>query len=147
MKYVILELIPTSFIDGDIVQLSAIKVDNFKVLDRFDYRLDESEIKIKDFLKIINYDKDKFIYKKSGNQILNDFKKWIQDYDLIIIDNKYTINYLKDINNNIKFINDILNMPYKDDMIDEIIEKYNLTPSNYIVDILLEALIYESNNK
>ena len=31
--------------------------------------------------------------------------------------------------------------------IDDIIEKYNLEPSNYIVDLLYEALIYESNNK
>ena len=32
-------------------------------------------------------------------------------------------------------------------MIDELIEKYNLEPSNYIVDLMLEALINESNNK
>ena len=38
-------------------------------------------------------------------------------------------------------------MEYNDNIIDEIIKKYNLEPSNYIVDLLYEALIYESNNK
>ncbi len=38
-------------------------------------------------------------------------------------------------------------MTYNDEIIDDIIEKYNLEPSNYIVDLLYEALIYESNNK
>ena len=75
MKYVILEIIPTSFKDGDIVQLSAIKVNDFNVIDRFDYRLNEENIKLKDFLKIISYDKENFIYKNTSSEILNDFKK------------------------------------------------------------------------
>ena len=36
-------------------------------------------------------------------------------------------------------------MKYNDNIIDEIIEKYNLENSNYIVDLLYEALIYENN--
>ena len=36
-------------------------------------------------------------------------------------------------------------MKYNDNIIDEIIEKYNLENSNYIVDLLYEALIYEYN--
>ena len=34
-----------------------------------------------------------------------------------------------------------------DDVIEEVIDKYKLEPSNYIVDLLYEALIYESNNR
>lgn len=147
MKYVILEIIPTSFKDGDIVQLSAIKVNDFNVIDRFDYRLNEENIKLKDFLKIISYDKENFIYKNTSSEILNDFKNFIEDYKLLLIDNGYTLGYLKNIDNKKEYINDYLNIPYTENMIDELIEKYNLEPSNYIVDLMLEALINESNNK
>lgn len=147
MKYVILEIIPTSFKDGDIVQLSAIKVNDFNVIDRFDYRLNEENIKLKDFLKIISYDKENFIYKNTSSEILNDFKSFIEDYKLLLIDNGYTLEYLKNIDNKKEYINDYLNIPYTENMIDELIEKYNLEPSNYIVDLILEALINESNNK
>lgn len=147
MKYVILEIIPTSFKDGDIVQLSAIKVNDFNVIDRFDYRLNEENIKLKDFLKIISYDKENFIYKNTSSEILNDFKNFIEDYKLLLIDNGYTLEYLKNIDNKKEYINDYLNIPYTENMIDELIEKYNLEPSNYIVDLMLEALINESNNK
>ena len=40
-KYVILEIIPTA-VDpkkGDVAQLSALKIDGIKLVDRFDYRL------------------------------------------------------------------------------------------------------------
>lgn len=147
MKYVILEIIPTSFKDGDIVQLSAIKVNDFNVIDRFDYRLNEENIKLKDFFKIISYDKENFIYKNTSSEILNDFKNFIEDYKLLLIDNGYTLEYLKNIDNKKEYINDYLNIPYTENMIDELIEKYNLEPSNYIVDLMLEALINESNNK
>lgn len=147
MKYVILEIIPTSFKDGDIVQLSAIKVNDFNVIDRFDYRLNEENIKLKDFLKIISYDKENFIYKNTSSEILNDFKSFIEDYKLLLIDNGYTLEYLKNIDNKKEYINDYLNISYTENMIDELIEKYNLEPSNYIVDLMLEALINESNNK
>lgn len=147
MKCIILEIIPSSFKDGDIIQLSAIKINNDVVIDRFDYRLNENKVKIKDFLKIISYDKDSFIYKDSCGEIIDDFKKFIEDYKLIIIDNGYTELYLKDIDNKKEYINDYLNIPYTENMIDELIKKYNLEPSNYIVDLLFESMINESNNK
>ena len=121
MKCIILEIIPSSFKDGDIIQLSAIKINNDVVIDRFDYRLNENKVKIKDFFKIISYDKDSFIYKDSCDEIIDDFKKFIEDY--------------------------YLNIPYTENMIDELIKKYNLEPSNYIVDLLFESMINESNNK
>lgn len=147
MKCIILEIIPSSFKNGDIIQLSAIKINNDVVIDRFDYRLNENKVKIKDFLKIISYDKDSFIYKDSCDEIIDDFKKFIEDYKLIIIDNGYTELYLKDIDNKKEYINDYLNIPYTENMIDELIKKYNLEPSNYIVDLLFESMINESNNK
>lgn len=147
MKCIILEIIPSSFKDGDIIQLSAIKINNDVVIDRFDYRLNENKVKIKDFLKIISYDKDSFIYKDSCDEIIDDFKNFIEDYKLIIIDNGYTELYLKNIDNKKEYINDYLNIPYTENMIDELIKKYNLEPSNYIVDLLFESMINESNNK
>ena len=66
---------------------------------------------------------------------------------MIIIDNGYTELYLKDIDNKKEYINDYLNIPYTENMIDELIKKYNLEPSNYIVDLLFESMINESNNK
>lgn len=146
MKYIILEIIPSSFENGDIIQFSAIKVKDFTVIDRFDYRLKEDNIKIKDFLQIISYDKDNFTYRDKTIEILKEFEEWSNNYKLLIIDNKYTENYLRTLKNEKEFINDYLNIPYTDDMIEVLVKKYNLQPSNYIVDLLLESLIYESNN-
>ena len=65
-RYIIVELIPeaTSPDKGSIVQLSAIKLNGLVLEDRFDYRLKEDNIKIKDLLKIISYDKELFKYVK-----------------------------------------------------------------------------------
>ena len=57
-KYVILELIPTRLSNGEIVQISALKLDGLKLLDRFDYRLKLDMISNPDILRIISYDKD-----------------------------------------------------------------------------------------
>ena len=143
MKQIILELIPTKSINGDIIQLSALKLEDLKLIDRFDYRLNEEKIIYPDLLNIINYDKDKFIYKETTKEIMEDFKKWIEDYPLLILDNKYTYNYLKELDNEIKYIEKELNMEYSDDIIDLILKKYKLENTNYIVDLLYEALMYE----
>ena len=101
--------------------------------------------------KISNYysdrKKDKIKNIEDCDEIIDNFKKFIEDYKLIIIDNGYTELYLKDIDNKKEYINDYLNIPYTENMIDELIKKYNLEPSNYIVDLLFESMINESNNK
>lgn len=74
-KYIILEIIPTATKDGDIVQLSALKIHDLKLIDRFDYRLNENKIPYRDLIKMISYDKDKFIYKNSTKKIMSAFKK------------------------------------------------------------------------
>lgn len=146
-KYIILEIIPTKIKDGDIVQLSALKLNELKLVDRFDYRLSESKLENPYIKEMINYDKDSFKYKDTTEEIINDFKIWIEDYDLLIIDNLYTKNYLGEIHNNIESILTYLNLDYSDDVIDKIVDKYKLEKSNYIVDLLYESLIFESNNK
>lgn len=149
MKYVILEIIPTSLNPdkGEVIQLSALKISDLNLIDRFDYRITDDKIPLDSLKELISYDKDKFIYKDSTKEIMDDFKKWIEDIPLLIIDNSYTENYLKDIKNVRESIFSHLNMSYSDDVIGKIIQKYNLEDSNYIVDLLYEALIYESNNK
>jgi DNA polymerase III alpha subunit (gram-positive type) len=148
-KYIILELIPTSLdpARGEIIQLSALKLNNLDLIDRFDYRIIDNKVPLTDLLEMISYDKENFIYKNTTEEILNDFKKWSEDLPLLILDNSYTLNYLKNLDNEKKSILKHLNMEYSDNIIEEIIKKYNLETTNYIVDLLYEAMIYESNNK
>ena len=146
---VIVEIIPSA-IDpnkGDIIQLSALKMNDFKLIDRFDYRLNKEKVTNPYLIEMISYDEDKFKYLENSNEILREFTKWLEDYDLLILDNSYTKNYLKNIKNNKESICNYLNIEYSDDIIERIIEKYKLEPSYYVVDLLYEALIYESNNK
>ena len=144
-KYIILEIIPTS-IDpkkGDVAQLSALKIDGIKLIDRFDYRLDKGKIKIPDILKITDYDNESFKYVKTTKNLLSNFKKFTGDLPLLIIDNSYTRNYLSDFNNDIHSVFEFLNLEVSDDVFDRLMNKYGLEPSNYLVDLLYEALIKE----
>ena len=148
-KYVILEIIPTA-VDpkkGEIAQLSALKLNGLNLIDRFDYILNDDKIKIEDIKNMISYDKESFNYVDSKEEILTNFQNFIEDYDLLIIDNEYTANYLEDIENKKESIFKYLKMDFSDDVIEKVIDKYKLEPSNYIVDLLYEALIFESNNK
>ena len=142
-KYIIVELIPTTLKKetGDIIQLSALKIENLQITGRFDYRLNEDRILIKDFLDIISYDKEAFTYKYSTEEILDDFKEFIKDYPLLIIDNEYTQNYLSDITNKKVSLYDYFDIEHKDSIIEELMTKYNIEPTNYIVDIIYESTI------
>ncbi len=145
-KYIILEIIPTAIhpSKGDIIQLSAIKLEGLNLLDRFDYRLKEDNIPLEEFKKLISFDKGSFIYLDSSEEILNSFKEWSESLPLLIIDNRYTNNFLKDLNNSKESIAKHLDMEYdeyNDDFIEQLIKKYDLEPTNYIVDILYESLI------
>ena len=142
-RYIILEIIPTKIKDGDIAQLSALKINGIKLEDRFDYRLDKSKINIPDILKMTDYDNESFKYVKTTKTLMNNFKKFIEDLPLLIIDNSYTRNYLEDIENDKHSIFEYLNLNVSDDVFDRLMNKYNLEPSNYLVDLLYEALIKE----
>ena len=142
-EYIILELIPTAISPqkGDIAQLSALKVNGIKIIDRFDYRLDKDKIQIPAFLEMLSYDDDKFTYKNTTQEILDDFLKWSDNKKLLIMDNLYTNNFLETIPNTKESIAKYLDMEYTDDFISKLITKYNLEESNYIVDLLYESLI------
>ena len=147
-KYVIVEIIPEAISPdkGNLVQISALKLEDLKLIDRFDYRIKEEKISNSDILDIISYDKDLFTYLDSTQELLDEFQKWIGDLSILILDNEYTNNFLANIKNKKESIASLLKMEYSDDFIDRIIKKYKLEPTNYIVDWMYEALIYESNN-
>ena len=144
-KYVILEIIPTG-IDrdhGEIVQLSALKLDGLKLIDRFDYRLNEEKVSIQEFIDMCSYDKDSFNYVDNTDLILDKFKEFVGDLPLLIIDNSYTRNFLNIFDNNKECVFNYMDINNNDDSIQEMINKYKLEESNYIVDLIYEALIRE----
>lgn len=142
-KYIIVEIIPTAISPqkGDIVEMTALLVNGLVIEDRFNYRLNERLVALPDFLKMTSYDKDSFIYKDSTKEILDEFNKWSQDYPLLIMNNVYTNNFLQDIPNKKESIFKYMGKEYHDRIIEEIINEYKIEPSNYIVDILYEALV------
>jgi DNA polymerase III alpha subunit (gram-positive type) len=141
--YIIVEIIPTtrSKQTGEIAQISALKLQGLTLLDRFDYRLNPSKISIPDIVRITSYDKDAFHYLETTDDLLHVFSTWSEDFTLLILDNDYTKDYLSSLTNEKISICKILNMKYQDDIIDRLIEKYHLEPSNYIVDLLYESII------
>lgn len=142
-KYIILEIIPTNLKHngGIIIQLSALKIEGLKLIDRFDYRINDDKLPFKEFKDWINYDNDYFTYVESDSIILDEFKKYSKGLPLLILDNSYTKDYFSEFNNNIESILKYINMEYHDKVIEDIIEKYNIEPTNHIVDILYEALM------
>ena len=147
-EYIILEIIPTTSKKetGKIIQIQALKLNNLKLLDRLDIRLDESNITNPDLLAMISYDKENFTYFQDEEKLLETFKNFISDLPLLIIDNEYTKDYLKDFANLKESIFKYLNLELNDDVFSNLIKKYHLEPSNNLVDLLYEGLIYESNN-
>ena len=147
-KYIIVELIPTALNPkrGEVVQLSALKIEGLTLKDRFDYRLEPTKIYNSDIVKMISYDKDNFKYVKNSKKILQKFKKWVEDYDLLMTSGLYE-KLAENIPNKKESVFAYLNMTFSDDIIDKIIKKYQLVPSNHIVDLLYEAIIYENNSK
>lgn len=148
-EYIIVEIIPTSPNPktGDIAQLSALKLKGLNLIDRFDLRLNDDKINNIYIKEMINYDKENFLYKDTTQEIKDEFKKFIGKDLLLIIDNDYTKDYLEEYKNKKESVFSYLNTCFYDDVFKELIEKYNLESTNYIVDLLYESLIYESNNE
>ena len=148
-KYIIVEVIPTysDSNNGFIAQISALKLEGIKQLDRFDYRVENRLIENEDIKRIISYDKNMFTYVDNIYFILEKFKQWSKDYPLLIIEDTYTKDYLKELENSKELIYPYLNMEYNNDVFNQIMDKYKLQPSNHLVDLLYEAIIYEGNNK
>ncbi len=147
-KYIIVEIIPTkaSSKEGEIIQIQALKLEGLKLLERFDYRVNLDKIINKDLRDMISYDTLNFTYVDTGKVLIKKFKEFIKDLPLLIIDNQYTLDYLSSFDNKKESIFKYLDLKFSDDVFDKIIKKYNLEPSNHLVDLLYESLIYESNN-
>lgn len=148
-EYVIVEIIPThsQAEKGYIAQLSALKLKGLKLLDRFDYRLKDEWVKNEDIKNMIQYDKKSFTYVNNPYFIPEKFKSWVKKLPILILEDSYTLDYLKELDNKKELIYPYLNMTHSYDVFNQIIKKYNLAPSNHLVDLLYEAIIYESNNK
>lgn len=148
-EYIILELIPTHSKRelGKIIQLQALKIKDFNLIDRFDYRLSEDKITNKDLVNLISYDKDYFKYVNDDKKMLKEFKKWSNDLPLLILDNDYTNDYLSELKNEKESIAKYLDTEYNDDLINYLIKEYKLEPSNHIVDLLYESMIMHDNEK
>lgn len=142
-KYIILEIIPTNFKshNGVIIQLSAIKIDSLKLIERFDYRLKDEALPIFEMKEWISYDANYFTYVNNEQDIIKAFQKFSDNLPILILDNKYTREFIEPINKNIYYILDYLDMDYSDDIINKIVNKYHLSHSEHIVDLLYEALI------
>ena len=147
-KYIIVEIIPThsNSSKGTIAQISALKLDGIKLLDRFDYRIKDELIENDDIRNLISYDKEMFTYVDNIYFIIEKFKDWAKDLPILILDNTYTLDYLKDLNNKKEMIYPYLNMEYSLDIFEKILDKYKIQPTPHLVDILYEAIIFEGNN-
>lgn len=142
-KYIILEIIPTTSNkdSGDIVELTALKMDGMKLIDRFNYRLNKDKVLIKEFLEMCNYDNDEFIYLDNSKDILNKLREFVGNLPLVLINDTYTLNYLEDFPNKKELIFPYLELEYNDSVIQNMINKYGLEESNYLVDLVYEAII------
>jgi len=145
-KYIILEIIPTSQHkeNGFIAQIQALKINDNKIIERFDYRVNNDLIDNPKIKEIISYDKDMFTYVNK-DEIINEFIKFIDDYSLLIMDDFYTKEYLSNIKNNKESILKYLNLEYSFDIFDKIIDKYKLEKTNHLVDLLYEAIMFENS--
>lgn len=146
-NYIIVEIIPTHSKSekGFIAQLSALKLKGIELQDRFDYRVNNRHIENEGIKKIISYDKDGFTYVDNTYFILEKFKRWAKNYPLLILEENYTRDYLKELPNQKELIYPYLELEYREDIFDIIKEKYGIEPTNHLVDILYEAIIYEGN--
>ena len=148
-EYIIVEIIPShsNSKNGFIVQLQALKIKEDKIIGRLDLRVDEDLINNPDLLRMVSYDKDMFTYFSNKETIMEEFIKFIGKDKLLIIDNFYTLDYLNNISNKKESIFNYLGLEFSNDVFDKIIDKYKIEPSNHLVDILYEAIIFEKESK
>ena len=143
-KYIIVEVIPTrsSSKDGFIAQISALKLDGLKLIDRFDYRVKDELIDNDDLLRIISYDKEMFTYVDNDVFIPEKFRQFVEDLPLLIIENNYTLDYLAYLDNKKELVYPYIGVDDSNDVFDVIKDKYKLADSNHLVDLIYEAIIF-----
>ena len=75
----------------------------------------------------------------------------IEEYDSESIRKKlkHTLkkNYLKELNNKKEIIYPYIDVEYSNDVFNKIMDKYKIEPSNHLVDILYEAIIFHGEKK
>lgn len=147
-KYIIVEVIPTHSDSnkGFIAQISALKLDGIKLLDRFDYRVKDELIENEDLKNLISYDKDMFTYVDNIYFIIEKFKRWAEDLPILIIEDNYTPNYLSELDNSKELIYPYIDVEYTTDVFNKIMDKYKIEPTNHLVDILYEAIIFKKED-
>lgn len=148
-RYVIVEIIPThsNSQKGFIAQISALKLNGLELVDRFDYRVNPSLIENQDLRTMTSYDKDMFTYSDNIHFIKEKFKKWAGEDPLMLVDDTYTLSYLGELPNQKELVFPYFELENGVDVFDRLITKYQLQPSNHLVDLIYEAIIYEGNNK
>ena len=147
-KYIIVEIIPThSQSDkGFIAQISALKLNGLQLEDRFDYRVEDNLIENNDLKNMIQYDKKSFTYVNNKYFMIEKFKQWSKGYPLLLLEESYTRNYLSELDNDMELVYKYLDLEYGLDVFDRIMKKYNLQPSDHLVDLIYESIIFESDN-
>ena len=145
-KYIIVEIIPTrsNSKDGFIAQISALKLDGLKLVDRFDYRVKDELIDNIDVLRIINYDKNMFTYIDNDVFIPEKFKQFVGDLPLLIIEDRYTLDYLSYLDNKKELVYPYIGVEYNENVFDDIKKKFKLEDSNHLVDLIYEAIIFST---
>ncbi|MBP5679155.1 MAG: hypothetical protein J6X28_04950 [Bacilli bacterium] len=148
-KYIIVEVIPThSEKDkGFIAQISALKLKGIELQDRFDYRVEDHFIENEDLKRFIQYDKKSFTYVNNIYFILEKFKQWSKGYPLLLLNDTYTREYLKELENQQELVYPYLDLEESVDVFETIKKKYHLEPSDHLVDLIYEAIIQEGNKK
>ena len=96
---------------------------------------------------MIQYDKKSFTYVNNKYFIIEKFKQWSKGYPLLLLEESYTKDYLSELDNDMELVYKYLNLEYSQDVFDRIMKKYNLQPSDHLVDLIYESLIFESNDK
>ena len=146
-EYIIVEIIPNHSNSkvGFICQLQALKIKDDKIIERLDLRVNEDLINNPDLLRMISYDKEMFTYVEK-DELLKMFINFIKKDRLLIIDNYYTLDYLNDIPNKKESVFKYLDLELTNDVFDKLINKYKLEPSNHLVDLLYEALMFDKHN-
>ena len=148
-KYIIVEIIPTHSQKekGFIAQISALKLEGIKLQERFDYRVEDKFVENPDLRAMIQYDKKSFTYVNNIFFMLEKFKQWAKGYPLLLLDNTYTNSYLEELENPKELIYPYLGLEFEPYVFEKIMKKYPIQPSDHLVDILYEAIIYEGNKK
>ncbi len=147
-EYVIVEIIPNRSkreLGGSIEQVSCLKIKDLYLVDSLYLRHNPEYIDIPDLVKMLDYGHDYFETTDYVNEVESRFKEFIGKTPLLIMDNDYTKNYLKDYPNKKKSIFKELDVEEHSNVFQEIMDLYGIQPTDDLVTILYEALISKHN--